>query len=83
MADKILKLDNENRLVAEDPDTGETEPISFEEFDAVLANFDEQPDGAIQNAVYESEADIPQEHEVDGRMVFTKDEGLIVFEEAE
>lgn len=35
---------------------------------------------AIQNAVYTSVDDVPAEHEKKGRMVYTEDEGLVVWE---
>lgn len=33
MTDKILKLNEHNELVAKDPETGEQEPVAFEEVD--------------------------------------------------
>ena len=76
MTDKILKLDADNRLVAENPDTGETEPIEFEKL--IASSLDAE--GYLTAPIYESEEDVPADIN-EAQLVFIQDEDALFVED--
>lgn len=73
MTDKVIRL-VDGELVAEDPDTGEQEPVTF-----TTAAVSEM----LKNATYDSIDDIPEDLEIEGVQVYTREDGLVVYEEDE